>query len=217
MAAPKRPKKATPKTPKTDNTPKSLAEKRAESETTPQEETPVEVETAEAEAVDKDALIASLQADIATQEEQASKIAELQEQLAAAEKQAGDSAAIGTNEFKTRPDKDDKEKFFFFEITWHPKRSDSDEEFVTLGVNGKIMLWPRNKATVIRSDYLEVADNAFVPKFKQLPGEDRKEIGGLKPFTYTINRKINEEEYLRRKKEGDLALRDDLSNKGMSL
>ena len=195
--------------PKRSKAPKKPT-KAAESKTTPQEEQPVE----EAIIVDKEAMAQALSEEVNTVEEQAQKIKELQEALKAAEEKAGNSANIGTQEFKLRPDKDDNADFFYFEINWHPKRSDSDEEFVTMGVNGKMMIWPRNRPTVIRSDYLEVADNAFVPKFKQLPGEDRKEIGGLKPYTYTINRQISEEEYMRRKKEGDKALREDLASKG---
>lgn len=161
------------------------------------------------ETVDKDALIAQLKEQLLSQEEQAKKIKELQAQLNKASEDA-----TGPKEFRTRPKPG--EGFLYFEILWHPKRSDSDEEFVTLGVNGKFLTWQRNVPTVIRSDYLEVADNAFVPKFKQLPGEERKEIGGLKPYTYTINRQINEEEYTRRKKEGDRALKADLEAKGIA-
>ena len=220
MAAPKRPEKKKPakSTVKgTGSVPKGSPIK-PEVEENEVVEVDAVLETETTETVDKDALIKSLQDDIRSKEEQSDTIKELQKQLAEAEAKAGSSAAIGSEEFKTRPDPEvDDEKYFYFEINWHPKRSDSDEEFVTIGVNGKMMIWPRNKPTVIRSDYLEVADNAFVPKFKQLPGEERKEIGGLKPYTYTINRKITEEEYTKRKKDGDKALRDDLANKGMSL
>jgi len=160
-------------------------------------------------------VIAALESELRTKDEQSELIAELQKQLAEAEKKAGNSAASGPREFRTKPGPG--EDFLYFEINWHPKRSDSDEEFVTIGVNGKYLMWARNKPVVIRSDYIEVADNAFVPKFKQLPGEERKEIGGLKPFTYTINRQIDEEEYTRRKKEGDKALQADLAAKGISL
>jgi hypothetical protein len=214
MAAPKRPtkKKEPAKSTLTDRI--EEGQERIKSESTPQEEQAAVVET---ETVDKDALIKELQAQVLSEKEHKNQVEELQKQLAEAEKQAGSTANAGVQDFKTKPGPDDEADFFFFEIIWHPKRSDSDEEFVTLGVNGKIMLWPRDKPTVIRSDYLEVADNAFVPKFTQLPGEDRKEIGGLKPFTYTIKRKITEEEYRDRKKEGDAALRNDLSSKGMSV
>jgi len=213
MTAPKRPKKK-----KEADRPKSLDEKRAE-EAAKEEVTAVEP-IAETEDVDKDAMIEALQAEIATKEEQEKKIEELQKALKQAEEKAGKSANVGSKEFKTRPDEEDKKNgidFFYFEIVWHPKRSESDEENVTLGVNGKMLVWARNKPAVIRSDYLEVADNAFVPKFKQLPGEERKEIGGLKPYTYTINRKITKDEYDEGKKSGDKALHDDLANKGMSV
>ena len=205
-AAPKKPTKSV------GDRPKSLDEKReeeAEVKTTPpDEQVPVE------ETVDKDAIIKALQEQVASSEEQAKKVKELQDALKKAEESAGKSANMSTEEFKLRPDPDDAEEFYYFDVIWHPKRSDADEEFVVLGVNGKFITFARNKSTVIRSDYLEVADNAFVPKFKQLPGEDRKEVGGLKPYTYTINRKIDEEEYYRRKKEGDKALRDDLISRG---
>lgn len=167
------------------------------------------------DTADKDALIKELQAQLLSQEDQAAKIKDLQKQLAAAEKNAP-SAGVGTEDFKLRPDEDDPEDFYYFEVTWHPKRSPAEEEFVSLGVNGKMMMWARNIPAVIRSDYLEVADNAFSPKFTQLPGEDRKQVGGLKPFTYTINRKITEDEYLKRKKEGDAALRNHLQQQGIA-
>jgi len=198
MAPPKRPRKTT---------------KPAESNSTPQEQADLPVD----ETVDKEAMAQALSEEVLSHEEQAAKIKELQDQLKAAEESVA-SAEVGSQEFKTRPEPGvDDEKFFYFEITWHPKRSDADEEFVTIGVNGKMIQWPRNRVTVIRSDYLEVADNAFVPKFKQLPGEDRKTIGGLKPYTYSIHRKITEKEYIARKKDGDKALQADLASKGMSV
>lgn len=196
MAVPKRPTKK-----KTEENTEAVTEEAVQK--------PTEAESA--------AMKQALDEAVLTQEEQAKKIKELQDQLKAAQAKAKASGGDGSKEFKLRPDADDEEKFFYFELLWHPKRSDADDEFVTIGVNGKMMMWPRNVPTVIRSDYLEVADNAFVPKFKQLPGEERKEIGGLKPYTYTINRKITEEEYLKRKKEGDKALREDLASKGISL
>ena len=217
MAKPQRTKKTPTKPTKTDNSPKSLEEKMAtEASSTPEIEEVTAVELIESNeetaAVDSDAAIQALK-DAHKQE-----IDGLKKAMAEAEKNAG-SANTGSEEFKTRPSAEDVEngiKYFYFEIIWHPKRSDADEETVPLGVNGKILQWQRNVPVVIRSDYLEVADNAFVPKFKQLPGEDRKEIGGLKPFTYTINRKISQEEYLDRKKSGNKALQDDLQNKGIA-
>ena len=194
--------------------PKRPRKKKTEEVTTTKQSEVTEVMT-DGES-EKDALIKELQAQVLSQEEHEKKIKELQEQLAKAEAEV-ESANKSTEDFKLKPDPDDKEKFYYFEIIWHPKRSDSDEEFVTLGVNGKLMVWARNKPAVIRSDYLEVCENAFVPRFKQLPGEERKEIGGLKPYTYTINRKITQEEYDRRKKEGDKALHEDLASKGISL
>jgi len=194
--------------------PKRPRKKKTEEVTTTKQSEVTEVMT-DGES-EKDALIKELQAQVLSQEEHEKQIKKLQEQLAKAEAEV-ESANKSTEDFKLKPDPDDKEKFYYFEIIWHPKRSDSDEEFVTLGVNGKLMVWARNKPAVIRSDYLEVCENAFVPRFKQLPGEERKEIGGLKPYTYTINRKITQEEYDRRKKEGDKALHEDLASKGISL
>jgi hypothetical protein len=214
MAKPTRPEKKTT-TKGTGSVPKGSPI------TTKEDQVPVEdVETIDSTLepeVDKDAMIAALQAELSTAEEQKQKIADLQRDLAAAEKKSVDAGAGNSKNFKRTPDPGSKDKFYYFDIIWHPKRSDSDEECVTIGVNGKLMTWARGQATVIRSDYLEVADNAFVPKFKQLPGEDRKEIGGIQPFTYTINRKITEQEYIDRKKEGDKALRDDLLSKGISM
>ena len=202
MATPRRPKKTTRRTVQTTTTEEPVQE---------------DVVTEEETSVDKDALIQELQKQVKSQDEHESIIKDLQRRLAEAEKKAGSTAASNSNKaFKLRPDPDDDEKYYYWEITWHPKRSESEEDFVTLGVNGKLMMWPRNVPTVIRSDYLEVADNAFTPKFKQLPGEERKEIGGLKPFTYHVNRKIDEEEYRKRKKAGDKALREYLESKGIS-
>jgi len=202
MAVPKRPTKKTQKEP---------AKKQSTEEQEAVEATAVFVD---GEEVDKDALIAELQSQLLSKDDHEKMIDELKAQLAEAEKKAGSSAAVGPKEFRTKPKPG--EGFLYFEINWHPKRSDSDEEYVTVGVNGKYLVWLRNVPTVIRSDYLEVADNAFVPKFKQLPGEERKEIGGLKPYTYTINRQIDEDEYDRRKKEGDTALKVDMANRGIS-
>jgi hypothetical protein len=205
MPVPKR--KRTPRTKKTEETTVEV-----ETEVTTTE--PVEAEPVEEPEVsteDKDAIIAELQARIKTEEEQAKKIAELRAQLAEAEKQP---ASKEQREFSLKPD--EGEKYAYFAIVFHPKRTDSDDEFITIGVNGKFLTWRRNVPTVIRSDYMEVANNAFVPKFKQLPGEERKEIGGLKPYTFTIERRIDRSEYERLKAEGDKALKADLEQRGIS-
>jgi len=92
--------------------------------------------------------------------------------------------------------------FWYYEVTFNPKTSEQDDDIVMAGVNGKIIIWPRQIRTVIRSDYREAIDNAYVPLFKQIPGEDRKSIGGKKPYTYIIHRKITEKEYDKQRKIG---------------
>jgi len=201
MPRPKRSKKTEPTTAAEDQA--SAAEESAPEVTEP--------EVQQAEKVDNSAerqdALEKLQAEAVRREKE---IAALRRQLKVAE---GARAGVGENgeDFDEKPPPG---KFFHYMVTFHPKRNESDDELVSAGVNGNFMVWQRGVETAIRSDFKEVIDNAFTPKFKQLPGEERKEIGGLKPFTYTIHRRISEDEYNTLKAAGDKALKQHLANQG---
>ena len=153
----------------------------------------------------------ALATEVAVTKRHEAEMAELREQLTAAEKQIQDEADAPNRDFDEKPPPG---VYWYYEVTFHPKRTDGDQHYVEAGVNGKIMQWHRNQRTGLRSDYKEVIDNAFVPKFKQIPGEDRKQIGGLKPFTYLVHREIKKEEYDEMKKQGDEKMKQALVSGG---
>jgi len=149
-------------------------------------------ETAEVELSPAEQEIAKLKIQIAKER------AEFKADIKAAEKRA---AADDRNiDFADRPPVG---TYWYYEVTFNPKTSEQDDDLVMAGVNGKLMIWPRQRRTVIRSDYREAIDNAYVPLFKQIPGEDRKSIGGKKPYTYIIHRQIDIEEYDKQRKIGN--------------
>lgn len=215
MPKPKRSNKATPAAAK-EQKPMASDEAKVEAEDAPVASTPEPDESGqgkidELEAQLAEERVAQREAEEKLQLEHEQEMQDLRDKLAAAQKQIADEANAENIDFDERPPVGVK---WYYEVTFHPKRTDGDQFYVEAGVNGKIMQWQRGVRTGLRSDYREVIDNAFVPKFKQLPGEDRKSIGGLKPFTYTIHRKISEEEYMEMKKAGDEHMKQALVNGG---
>ena len=128
------------------------------------------------------------------------QIADLQKMLANQQAQAAEYESTNNNDFDEDPPAG---KFFYYKVKFHPKRNENDTNEAIQGINGKFIQWPRNVVTAIRSDYRRALEHAFTPRFKVLPGMDRKDVGGLQTYTFDILGKITKEDYDRLLKEGN--------------
>lgn len=91
----------------------------------------------------------------------------------------------------------------YWEVVFSPRGSKNDPEDVTLAVNGQCLQMERGKKVIMPGPFLECADHALYPVYKQLPGFDRKITGWVKHFPYTVIRKATKAEYEERKRLGD--------------
>ena len=76
-----------------------------------------------------------------------------------------------------------KEETFHW-VRFQEKASADAQENVELSVNGETLVMKRNRPVIVPSRFLECADHAVVPIFKQLPNQPRKITGKVKTFPY---------------------------------
>jgi len=157
--------------------------------------------------------------DAATRDAVAQALAEKEAEIAALKKQLqganarAKEASLSNEDYSEKPDHTSGE-FFYYLVRFHPKRNANDTDDAMAAVNGDWMVWPRNKETVLRSDYREVLEHAFTPKFTVQPGQDRKDIGGIQNYTFDILRKISKEEYEKKLKEGNAQMKASIAMSG---
>jgi len=128
------------------------------------------------------------------------QVEDLQKMLADHQAKAKEYETISNGDFDEDPEPG---KFFYYKVKFHPKRNENDTNEASQGINGKFIQWPRGVVTAIRSDYRRALEHAFTPRFKVLPGMDRKDVGGLQTYTFDILGQISKGEYDRLLKEGN--------------
>jgi hypothetical protein len=96
----------------------------------------------------------------------------------------------------------------YWEVLFSPKAKPDDPTDVKLSWNGQCLQMKRGEAVVVPGPFLEVADNAVYPTYRQMPGEDRKITSYVKHFPYTVLRRATEKEYRERKAAGDKATKE---------
>lgn len=84
----------------------------------------------------------------------------------------------------------------YYRVKFSHKAHPNDEEDVTLIVNGAPLVIARGVEVIIPGRYKECADHATYPQFTQRPNEERKIVGTIKVFPYSLLGEASEEEYL---------------------
>ncbi len=176
---------------KTEETANQAEEEAASEVTTTDEKTNDLKQQLEDQAAMKEALD-----DLKKKEEE---LDELRQQLKSANQKVED-VSVGNVDFSERPKAGE---FHYFSVRFHPMRNEHDTVEASAAVNGDWINWPRGVETVLRSDYREVLEHAFHPKFKVLPGQARKHIGGIQIYTFDILKKISKAEYTTKLGEGN--------------
>lgn len=137
-----------------------------------------------------------------------------------------DVAPVQENEMPAEDDKEDsppekgqpktedgKPREKYFRVRFDPKSRPYDPERVELSVNGSILTIGREIEVVIPERFVECANHAVSPTFKQMPGEERKVAGNVRLFPFQVLGEATEEEYLTAKAVGDKEIRDRLALK----
>ncbi|OGV36143.1 MAG: hypothetical protein A2020_12120 [Lentisphaerae bacterium GWF2_45_14] len=98
-----------------------------------------------------------------------------------------------------------KRKEKFYRVQFQAKSHPNDEDMVTLSVNGEMLVIQREHEVVVPERFLEVANHAIAPQYRQLPGVTRKVVGKIQTFPYTILGEATESEFVRLRNEGNKA------------
>lgn len=86
-----------------------------------------------------------------------------------------------------------KEKYY--RVRFHERTDKSQKEDVELAVNGEVLQVIRGQSVVIPERFMEAADHATYPIFKQEAGEERKTMGAIRLFPYDNLGEATEAEY----------------------
>jgi len=92
------------------------------------------------------------------------------------------------------------EKYFW--VRFQAKSDPTHKDDVELSVNGETLVLQREKRVALPERFLECADHARYTKFKQLPGEDRKNIAHIRMFPYERLEEATAKEFYSQKAEG---------------
>lgn len=99
--------------------------------------------------------------------------------------------------------KDPKPKEKYYRVQFNMKSNPNDEEDVTLGVNGELLVIQRGVQVIIPGRFKECADHATYPHFTQKPNESRKQVGTVMIFPYSTLGEATESEYRKQLREGN--------------
>ncbi len=91
----------------------------------------------------------------------------------------------------------------YFKVVFGHKTSPSDDEDVTLTVNGETLVIARGKDVIIPTRFKECADHTQYPQFRQLPNQPRKIVGHILTFPYSLLGEASAREYFTQLKEGN--------------
>jgi len=104
----------------------------------------------------------------------------------------------------------------YFEVVFHARSSPNDTESVQLAVNGETLIMQREMPVIVPQRFLECADHAVRPVFRQLPNKPRKVTGSVKTYPYEKKRPATREEYENQKREGTQKTLDDIRKFGFN-
>ncbi len=91
----------------------------------------------------------------------------------------------------------------YYRVTFGHKTSPTDDEDVTLTVNGETLVIKRGAPVIIPERFKECADHAQYPQFTQRPNEPRKIVGYINTFPYSGSGEASKKEYLVQLSEGN--------------
>lgn len=98
----------------------------------------------------------------------------------------------------------------YWRVKFANRQNAWEDEDVILAVNGDVLVIPRDVETIIPDRYRECADHTTRPKFTQLPGQARKQVGEIQTYPYTVLGESSEADYRKLLKEGNEKTRDEL-------
>ena len=108
-----------------------------------------------------------------------------------------------------------KEKYF--KVRFQAKSHPNDSRDVMLAVNGETLLINRESEVIVPQRFLECADHAVYPHFRQMPNQPRKIVGKIKVYPYDRLSESTEAEYFKQKKEGTEQTKDAIRKHGFDL
>lgn len=92
-------------------------------------------------------------------------------------------------------------------VRFHPKSVPTDKDDVELFVNGECLLAARDVETIVPDRFLDAADHAIRPVFKQEPGKTRKTVGWVATYNYTKIRQATKAEFETMRRAGNKKMR----------
>jgi deoxyribodipyrimidine photolyase len=91
----------------------------------------------------------------------------------------------------------------YYKVVFSHKQNPSDQDDVTLTVNGETLLMQRGVPVIIPGRFKECADHATYPQFTQKPNEARKQVGTVMIFPYSLMGEATEKEYQKQLADGN--------------
>jgi len=102
----------------------------------------------------------------------------------------------------------------YWRVKFHPKSSPNETDDVHLPVNGETLVVQREAEVVMPGRFLESADHATYPHFKQVPNKPRKLIGTIKTYNYDRLGQATKEEFLKIRAEGNKTTQENIKRYG---
>jgi len=99
-------------------------------------------------------------------------------------------------------------------VVFQAKTAPQDPDQVNLSVDGEVVVCQRQKEVPLPQRFLECADHATYPQYRQLPNKPRKVVGWITMFPYTKVRKATREEFEEYLRQGTRKTLDDLEKYG---
>jgi hypothetical protein len=91
----------------------------------------------------------------------------------------------------------------YWEVRFHSKSNPDDTEEVHLASSGLSLQIEREKHVILPGSFLESADNGTYPVYKQEPGQDRKVVGRVSFYPYSVRRRSSRKEFEAMLNEGN--------------
>lgn len=88
-------------------------------------------------------------------------------------------------------------------VRFHEKQHDQELDQFPLSVNNDVIAVSRGEEIVLPASYLEVAENARIPRWKTIPGQNRKVRSVVSRYPFTKIRKATRQEFVQRMREGN--------------
>ena len=93
-------------------------------------------------------------------------------------------------------------KFVFSLVEFHPRTHPDQTDDVQLSVNGEVLQIKRATEVMVHDKFLECARHGVHQIFTQEPGEDRKVVGEIMTYPFTVIKKgLTEEDFIAWKKD----------------